>query len=219
MPHRGEAVKTTQHLGFWLLLAVLGFVAAPLLRSGPSMEAYLRSEIEETRTAMGENITRLALSLADAMLRQGPAAVLMAVVAQAQHTPEEQQLGARVAGPGGAAASSLFNSYLQGLVLHAYVAAIRAALVLFWAAALAPLLVASIYDGLMQRRVKQAEFGSLRPATFTLAGMLVIPIVSFPVLYLTLPISVSPALAPLWTALVAWPLSILVANSQPLFGR
>lgn len=212
-------MRTTQHAGFWLLLAVLGFFAGPLLRNGASMEAYLRTEIEETRMAMGAKLTQRALSMADAIFRQAPAEVLVTAITRAEHTPSQQQMGARVAGPGGAAASSLFNSYLQGLVLQAYVAAIRAALVVFWAAALAPLLVASIFDGLMQRKVKQAEFGSLRPATFTLAGMVVIPVAAFPVLYLTLPFTVSPLLAPFWTALIAWPLSLLVANSQPLFGR
>jgi hypothetical protein len=34
-----------------------------------------------------------------------------------------------------------------------------------------------------------------------------------------LPFSLSPLLAPAWAALVALPLSILVANSQPIFGR
>lgn len=212
-------MKTTQHAGFWLLLAVLGFFAGPLLRSGPSLEEFLRIEIEETRMAMGNDLTQRALSFADAIIRQAPVSLVVARITQAQHTPAQQQLGARVAGPGGAAASRLFNSYLQGLVLQFYVASIRAMLVFFWAAALAPLLLASIYDGLMQRKVKQAEFGSLRPATFTLASMVVIPVIGFPVLYLTLPVTVSPLLAPLWAVVVAWPLSILVANSQPFFGR
>lgn len=212
-------MKSTQHAGFWLLLAVLGFFAGPLVRSGPSMEAYVRVEIAETRMAIGPNLTQRAEAFAAMIFNKAPMAMLVTALAQAQHTPAQHALSVRVAGPGGAAASSMFNSYLQGLVLQAYVAAIRAALVLFWAGALAPLLLASIYDGLMQRKVKQAEFGSLRPATFTLAGVVVIPVVAFPVLYLTLPVSVSPLLAPLWTALVAWPLSVLVANSQPLFGR
>jgi hypothetical protein len=95
----------------------------------------------------------------------------------------------------------------------------RLAIVLFWLAALAPFFAATVFDGLMQRSVKQAEFGSLRPATFTLAGMLVIPILALPVLYLTLPFSLSPLLAPVWAAVVAIPLSVLVSNSQPLFGR
>lgn len=212
-------MKNSQHLGFWFLLAILGFFAGPLLRSGDNMEAYLTTEIHETRVAMGETIGGVVLSFADGIFNQTPVAALTSNIAKAKHTAAEQRLSARVAGPGGKIMSKMYNSYLQGLIMQAYVATTRLAIVLFWLAALAPFLASTVFDGLMQRSVKQAEFGSLRPATFTLAGMLVIPILALPVLYLTLPFSLSPLLAPVWAAVVAIPLSVLVSNSQPLFGR
>ena len=212
-------MKNSQHLGFWFLLAILGFFAGPLLRSGPSMEAYLASEIQETRAAMGDTVGGWVLGFADAVFEQTPLAAFVGAVGKAKHTKEEQRLSARVAGPGGEILSKMYNSYLQGLIMQAYVAAMRLAIVAFWLATLLPFFVAAVFDGLMQRSIKQAEFGSLRPATFTLAGMLVIPILALPVLYLTLPFGLSPTLAPVWAAIVAIPLSVLVANSQPLFGR
>ena len=212
-------MKNSQHLGFWFLLAILGFFAGPLLRSGPSMEAYLTSEIHETRVAMGDTVGGWVLGFADAVFNQTPLKAFVGAVASAKHTDEEQRLSARVAGPGGEILSKMYNSYLQGLIMQAYVAAMRLAIVAFWLATLLPFFVAAVFDGLMQRSIKQAEFGSLRPATFTLAGMLVIPILALPVLYLTLPFGLSPTLAPVWAAIVAIPLSVLVANSQPLFGR
>ncbi len=212
-------MKNSQHLGFWFLLAILGFFATPLIRTGPSMEEFLTAEIRETRQAMGDHVGGLVVSFADGLFRQTPLAAIAASATTAQHSAEDRKLSAKVAGPGGEIMSKLYNSYLQGLVMQAYVVAMRLAIVLFWLAALAPLFVATVYDGLMQRKVKQAEFGSLRPATFTLAGMLVIPVLALPALYLTLPFSLSPLLAPAWAAVVAVPLSLLVSNSQPLFGR
>ena len=212
-------MKNSQHLGFWLLLAILGFFAGPLMRSGPSMEAYLETEIHETRSAMGDYVSGIIVSFADGIFNDTPIAAATSRIASAKHTKEEQQLSKRVGGPGGEIMSKMFNSYLQGLIMQAYVFAMRLAIVLFWFAALAPLLIATVFDGLMLRSVKQAEFGSLRPATFTLAGMVVIPILALPALYLTLPFSFSPLLAPIWAAVVALPLSLLVSNSQPLFGR
>ncbi len=212
-------MKNSQHLGFWFLLAILGFFATPLIRTGPSMEEFLTAEIRETRQAMGDHVGGLVVSFADGLFRQTPLAAIAASATTAQHSAEDRKLSAKVAGPGGEIMSKLYNSYLQGLVMQAYVVAMRLAIVLFWLAALAPLFVATVYDGLMQRKVKQAEFGSLRPATFTLAGMLVIPVLALPALYLTLPLSLSPLLAPAWAAVVAVPLSLLVSNSQPLFGR
>jgi hypothetical protein len=212
-------MKNSQHMGFWLLLTFLGFFLGPLLRSGPSMENYLAAEVQETRMAMGDVIGGMVLSFASGLFTQTPLAALTANLAKAGHTKDDQRLSSRVAGPGGETMSKMYNSYLQGLILQAYVAAMRLAIVMFWLAALLPLFVAAVFDGLMQRNVKQAEFGSIRPATFTLAGMLVIAILALPVLYLTFPFGLSPMLAPMWAAVVALPLSVLVSNSQPLFGR
>ncbi len=212
-------MKNSQHLGFWFLIAILGFFATPLIRTGPSMEDFLIAEVRETRQAMGDRVGGMVISFADGLFRQTPLAAIAASATTAQHSAADRKLSIKVAGPGGEIMSKLYNSYLQGLVMQAYVVAMRMAIVIFWLAALAPLFVATVYDGLMQRKVKQAEFGSLRPATFTLAGMLVIPILALPALYLTLPFSLSPLLAPAWAAVVALPLSLLVSNSQPLFGR
>jgi hypothetical protein len=212
-------MKNSQHLGFWFVVALAGFFVGPLLRTGASSERYLASELEETRQAMGETVAGMVQTFADAAFRRTPVGAVAARLASVKHTQDEQRLSARVAGPGGEIMSRMYNSYLQGLILQAYVATMRLAIVLFWFAALAPFFAATVFDGLMQRSVKQAEFGSLRPATFTLAGMLVIPMLALPALYLTLPFSMSPLLAPAWAAVVAIPLSVLVSNSQPLFGR
>lgn len=212
-------MKNSQHVGFWLLLAALGFFASPLLRSAAAMERQLKLEIEQTRTVLGEQLTRHALAFADGVFERTPLAVLAAGFSAARHTPEQQRLSAQVSGPGGLAASTLYNAYLHGVILQAYAVALRIVIVLFWLVALGPFLLASVIDGLMRRNIKQAEFGSLRPATFTLAGLLAIPLCALPVLYLTIPFGASPLLAPLWAAGLALPLSLLVSHSQPLFSR
>lgn len=212
-------MKNSQHLGFWLMLALLGFFLGPFLRTSTSMERYVAQEIAETRTAMGETVSGWMIGFADMLFVQSPVAAATHAIERAKHTSAERRLSAQAAGPGGEMLSKAYNSYLQGLILQAYVVAMRLAIVLFWLAALAPFFGATVYDGLMQRSVKQAEFGQLRPATFTLAGMVVIPIIALPALYLTLPFHMSPLLAPAWAVVVAIPLSVLVSNSQPLFGR
>ena len=108
-------MKNTQHLGFWFLVAVAGFFAGPMLRSGQSSERYLAAEIEETRQAMGDTVGALVLSFADAAFHGTPVAPLASAVASARHTEAEQRLSARIAGPGGEIMSRMYNSYLQGL--------------------------------------------------------------------------------------------------------
>ncbi len=212
-------MKNSQHLGFWLLLAALGFFIGPMLHSSEQSDVFLRAEIRETRLAMGDRLGGMVISFADGIFNNTPISLVAAELKAVQHTKAQQELSARAGGPGGEMASQMYNRYLQGLVRQAYVVAMRLAIVGFWLAALLPIFIAAVYDGLTQRSVKLAEFGSMRPATFTLAGMVVIPILALPVLYLTLPFHLSPLLAPIWAATVALPLSVLVSNSQPLFGR
>lgn len=212
-------MKNSQHLGFWLLLAALGFFIAPMLRTTDEMDSFLRTEVQQTRLAMGDRLGGLVTSFANGLFSNTPLAMLAGELKAAQHTKAEQELGARVAGPVGEFASQVHNGYLKRMVKQAYVVAMRFAIVVFWLVALLPVFVAAVYDGLMLRSVKLAEFGSMRPATFTLAGLIVIPVLALPLLYLTLPFHMSPLLAPAWAALVALPLSLLVSNSQPLFGR
>lgn len=212
-------MKNSQHLGFWLLLAALGFFLGPMWRSTEQMDVFLEWEIRETRLAMGDRLGGMVIGFADGIFNNTPAAMLATELAAVKHTKAQQQLSARAGGPGGEIASKMYNRYIQGLVRQAYVITMRLAIVLFWLAALLPIFVAAVYDGLMLRSVKLAEFGSMRPATFTLAGMIVIPILALPILYLTLPFHLSPLLAPIWAGAVALPLSVLVSNSQPLFGR
>lgn len=212
-------MKNSQHLGFWLALAVLGFLLSPLLRSGASIEQFVKHEIEITKSAMGERVGGMIVGFADELFTNTPLAAVANSAQSVQHSEADRRLSAKVAGPGGEIMSSMYNSYLQGLVMQAYVVAIRLAIVLFWLLFLSPVFVASVYDGLMQRHVKAAEFGSVRPATFTLAGMVVILVIALPVLYLVLPFSINPLYAPAWAAFVALPLSIMVSNMQPLFGR
>jgi len=90
---------------------------------------------------------------------------------------------------------------------------------LFWFVFLLPFFAAAVYDGFMLRHVRAAETLTSRPATFTLAGLMVVIVVAMPLVYLVLPFSISPLYAPFWAALVALPLSIMVSQMQPLFGR
>lgn len=183
------------------------------------MERFVNGEIQQTRQAMGKRAADVVVGFANSIFEGTPLTVVAHAAKTASLSDEDKKLSRKVAGPGGAIMGNLFNSYMQGLVLQSYIVAMRLAIVLIWLAFLAPLFIAAVYDGLMLRNVKMSEFGSLRPATFTLAGMVVIPVIALPLLYLVLPFSLSPLLAPAWAAFVAMPLSILVSNSQPIFGR
>lgn len=176
-------------------------------------------EVQQTREALGPRVGDFVVSFANRIFQDTPLGMVAQTAKNAKHTKEEVALSKRVAGPGGELMSSVYNSYQQGLILQTFVVAMRLAIVFIWLIVLAPMLGASVFDGFMQRQIKRAEFGAIRPATFTVAGLFVIPLLALPLVYLVIPFSLSPLLAPLWALIVALPLSLLVSNMQPLFGR
>ena len=212
-------MKNSSHLGFWMALAFILFFVSPMLIGSTKMEAYVTDEVAKTRFALGDRVGDFVVAFANGVFVGTPLGVMAKTAQDAKHSQSDIALAKSAAGPGGVMMSSVFNNYLQGLVMQTYVVTMRLAIVLIWLVVLAPMLGASVFDGFMQRRIKRAEFGAIRPATFTVAGLLVIPLLALPMVYLVLPFSLSPLLAPMWALIVAFPLSVLVSNMQPLFGR
>jgi hypothetical protein len=96
---------------------------------------------------------------------------------------------------------------------------LRLFIFIVWLLILIPVFVAAVIDGLVQRAIKRAEFGAIRPAAYTLASIVVVPLAMAPLLYLVVPLPISPLVSPLWAVVLALPLSFMVSNMQPIFGR
>lgn len=212
-------MQTKQHFGFWIGLAFVAFLLSPLIRSGAAMERFVVEELAQTRAVMGEYVTTKAMEAAGVVFQTSPMGIIATGAKRNQMSAADHRLSKEAGGAAGAALSSLFDSYMQGMMMQCYIVVVRLAIFFVWLVMLIPLLWAAAHDGFMQRRVKRAEFGALRPATFTLASIIVVPMVSLPLIYLVMPFAMSPLLIPLWGVLVALPLSVLVSNMQPLFGR
>jgi hypothetical protein len=212
-------VKSTSHIGFWLTLCLLSFLLTPFFRTSEELRQYVQIELTLTEQALGPRIAQGVKSFADAIFNSTPLSLITEGSTAAIKKANQSMLPGMKGGPLGEVTQSVFNGYMQGLMYESYVAAMRLAIVLFWLMFIFPMLMAALHDGFMQRKIKQVEFGSIRPATFSLMGMLVIPAMAMPLMYLALPFNINPAIAPLWAACVSLPLSVLISNTQPFFGR
>jgi hypothetical protein len=212
-------MRNSSHVGFWFAVAMVLFLLTPLFRSGPEMALFAQREIEVTHEALGEKlgggITRYAYTLFD----QSPIQTVVKGLNTARQVEQKDRRATELMGSGAKMISGTFDVYTSGLLYEAYIVCVRFMVVLAWLAILAPFLAVAAYDGFKQRAIKFEEFGKLRPSMYTMAGMVVIPMLAAPLIYLVLPFSVNPLLAPVWAACVALPLSLLVANMQPIFGR
>jgi hypothetical protein len=209
-------MNTKSHAGFWFMLMLVLFMVNPLLRSGESMRSFVSAEMALTRATFGGSTSSWLESKASFVFRS--------------YTPERQvsekligragmERSQRVAAGPGVALAKAFNSYLERIVLNTFVAIQRLFIFGIWFVILCPVVIAAVVDGLAQRAIKRAEFGAMRPAAYSLTSMLVVPMALAPLVYLFLPIPVSPLISPIWTAIIVLPLSLMVSNMQPIFGR
>lgn len=209
-------MNTKSHVSFWLCAFLVLFFATPVMRNGTSMEAFVTRELQLTRATFG---------VATSDWLQKRAAVVFSF-----YTPAGSLADSRIQGEGmkrterivpgpGTSMTHAYNSYVQGLILNFFVVSLRFFIFGIWFLVLFPVLVAAVVDGFVQRAIKRSEFGAIRPAAFSLTSMVVIPMAMAPLIYLVLPLPVSPLISPLWALLMVFPLSAMVANSQPIFGR
>ncbi len=209
-------MATRSHIGFWLAVFFALFLLTPIMRNGPSMEAFVQSELQLTRATFGTGT-------ADWLQRQ--AALVFEVYTPADSLTDATVRGADmdltrlVAGKAGESFAKGYNSYVQGLILNLFVLVQRAFIFAIWLLVLFPVFIAAVVDGFSQRAVKRAEFGAMRPAAYTVTSHVVIPLAMAPLVYLVVPIPVSPLVSPLWALVLVVPLSLMVSNMQPVFGR
>lgn len=109
--------------------------------------------------------------------------------------------------------AGLFNDYLETLALQLYGLFFRGAVMLEWLMFIGLFLVGAIVDGVARRRVKLSTGGFHSPVKFTWAVHTVIVIAFAPLIYLLLPLAVTPMFMPYWTMATAIPLSVAIANA------
>lgn len=209
-------MNAKSHVGFWLCAVLVLFLCLPLLRSGPAMEAFVTRELELTQETFGAGTTAwLGAKASIVFLVYTPSGTLAGARIQGEGMKRTERI---VPGPG-TSMTYAYNSYVQGLVLGLYVACLRLFIFGVWFLVLLPVFGAALVDGFVQRAIKRAEFGAIRPAAFSLASHAVIPMAMAPLVYLVAPFPVPPLVSPVWALLMVMPLSALVSNSQPIFGR
>lgn len=209
-------MNTKSHVGFWLALFLGMFLLNPLLRNHESMERFVVTEMSLTRSTFGDRTADWLSERASIVYNVYTPA---GSVAAATVRGEDMRRTMRVVPGPGVAATKAFNGYVEGLVLNFLVAVHRFFIFLIWFLVLAPVFVASVIDGLVQRAIKRSEFGAIRPAAYSVTSMTVIPMAMAPLIYLALPLPITPLVSPLWALLMIMPLSAMVSNMQPIFGR
>jgi hypothetical protein len=208
-------MSTHAHLRFWLAIIAATFFLTPLWRTGEAMDMYVAQEVRLTRETFGEGVTDEVSKRASFVYKFLPDNSVAAARIEGDGMRRTQLI---VPGPGVALATS-YNKYIEGLIQLSYIAIIRCLILAVWLFVLAPIFIAAVIDGFVQRAIKRSEFGAIRPAAYTLTSIIVVPLAMAPILYLVVPISISPLITPMWALITALPLALMVSNMQPIFGK
>lgn len=209
-------MNTKSHVGFWITLVLALFFFTPVMRDGPSMRQFAAAELQMTQETFGQGTADWLEKRAAVVFRlYTPSRSLDSARIQGEGMKRTERV---VPGPGVAITKS-YNVYVQGLILNLFVAALRFFIFGVWFLLLIPVFIAAVIDGFVIRAIKRSEFGAIRPAAYSVMSMVVIPMAMAPLMYLVIPMPIPPLSSPLWALLMALPLSAMVANMQPIFGR
>lgn len=107
----------------------------------------------------------------------------------------------------------LFNGYVHSLSVQLYGLFFRGSIMLEWLVFIGLFLIGAIVDGVARRKVKVATGGFNSPIKFSWSMHVMIIIAFSPFLYMLLPVSISPLFMPYWTLVIAFPLSVAIANA------
>lgn len=211
-------MKTRTHIGFWLLVCAVAMLLAPLFIPPDMARSRLDTEVGAIQDVLGARIGNVVVGTAnsvhDALARNGVTQLVQAGV----HSSEELREAGRYFSGIGLFFATLGSNYAAGLGIQLYGVTLRFLIIVAWMLVLAPLFAASVVDGLCVRDLRRSLYRSEAPTSFAIGWHLVIVLSALPLLYVALPIFVTPLFMPLWALVVMVPLRLAVSHTQPMMG-
>ncbi len=208
------------HVRFWFFMIALLFFLGPLFRTPQQMHSYVRSEVQVTMNSLGKAWGGRIVDKSVDLFKLAPVQMTANIFRSGEIDIEEAAKENFVYKSWGTQIAMTFaNKMMGGWGALLFIMSIRLMIMLSWFVLLAPMLIAACVDGIGARKIKSYNFKSVRPATYTLLSFFIIPFALGPFVYLVVPFPVSPASIPLITSVMLLPVSVLMANTQPLFGE
>jgi len=206
-----------RHLYIWFIALVFGFFLLPLIQSDEEILARVKMEVQETDALFGyesaKEILTQANSYFDSVFVQTG---LYKVSAKAGSSKNEVDI-ARASTPLGTVMGSFAdktNLYVDTLIAQCYVMILRFTLMSQWAPFVIPFAVGIVTHGLSIRNVKLDEGGLISPIIYSSGLHLTVIIILFPILYLLLPIALTPMFIPYWLLAASFPMIMVLSNFQ-----
>lgn len=214
-------MKSTSHIGFWIVLALVGIFVVPFFVPAESLLTSLKREQTSIARVFGDTytdeITKTA-NLAHSLIF-GVTGV-QAGLNDLQHSQDDMRLANQV----GSTVATFFaieaDSKVRALSVQLYSVILRMIVLLAWLLILLPFVIAVVFDGFQMRHVKFASLGHQNPTAFSLGFHVTILLCAVPLLSIIVPTYVvTPLFMPFWVIATALPFSFAIRHTQPIFTR
>lgn len=214
-------MKTTSHIGFWIVLAIVGIFVVPFFVSADSLLTSLKREQDSISTVFGSTIANDLYGAANSVhgLVFGSTGI-QAGLNNLQHDQQDMKLANQVGSGVAVYFANEADSRVKAFSVQLYSVTLRIIVLLAWVVLLLPFLVAVVYDGFMMRHVKFASLGHQNPTAFSLGFHVTVILCAVPLLSLVVPTYiVTPLFMPFWALITALPFSFALRHTQPIFTK
>lgn len=206
-------MKSTSHMGFWLIAFLVSLFVAPIATSSEEIHHRLNGEMADVYRIFGDRVGSFIVETSNSgyayIRRTGVESLLETDARHEENAPRFLQ----------DIASATLGKYLGALLAQFYSFLMRGMIVLVWVAMLLPFLAAAVLDGFCQRKVKLASLGEQIPTAFAIGTHTVIGLSAAPLLYIAIPLPMTPLFMPIWALVIALPMGLAISHMQPVFSR
>ena len=204
-----------RHSLLWVMLIAFCFLGLPAISTPTDIMNRVVRELTLIEQSLGKAETSKVTKSATAFYN----AVFIGTGAEKTSTKfvvseEEKENTVPLFGNSVRALSSKTNDYVRGFSSLCFAVFVRVAIILSWLPYIAPFLLAAITDAAVTRKIKFESFGYSSPIKFAAAAHSMIVVVFLPLLYLVVPLPITPLFVPFWALISAIPIMLLVANTQ-----
>lgn len=206
-----------KHLYLWFLFLVFGFFLLPLVQSQEAVLDRIKGEVAQTDALFGNisarDIVRQTNRYFDAMFVQTGLAALGSKGSSSDDEVERTKSSSPLGTTMGRLADST-NNYIDALIAQGYALTLRLVLMMQWMPYVAPFVVGVVVHGLAIRKIKFDTGGMISPMVYAGGLHMMVIILLFPILYLILPIQLTPMFMPYWLVISAIPTILVLSNIQ-----
>lgn len=193
-------MKLGRHLGMWIALTILLIMVLALVEDTSRVRAQLELEVGSARTWLSESGVTHAMSKANHWYE----AVFQRTGFDARVRKEAERKDRLLStGP---------SNWWLNVQLICYRLFVRMALVMGLAVPLALVFAASLFDGLVMRRVKSYRFGVTNPISYNMASHIIVAAPVMPFAYFVSPLPVHFAVLACGVVALAAALNVAGAN-------